>query len=282
MHWLLEGDSLEKQGKIKKNTWVKKREQAKSRIRERKRKLIKKIGKLLLVVLFLVGIAFGIEKIERFAVTSSYFQIDRVDFSGMVSLEREELKNMAGIELGENIFNINPKEIVQHLEAYYIIRSATVRRVLPRRVFVTIEERIGIASIEGKDRLYLIDREGFLFFLDFPKDKLPRITGVDKAKIKEGAQLIEDRLQLALDIIKYAEITFSEIDLSGRHLLLKTEETKIFFEEEQWEQRLADAALIVSDIQKRAEKAEYIDMRFTHPVIKLHQRCSSLVQKEGN
>ncbi len=51
--------------------------------------------------------------------------------------------------------------------------------------------------------------------------------------------------------------------------MLKTEETKIFFEEEQWERRLADAALIVSDIHQRGEKAEYIDMRFAHPVIKL-------------
>ncbi len=242
-----------RRGKIKKNTRVKKREQAKSRIRERRKKLVKKIGKLLLMVLFLVGLIFGIEKIERFAVTSSYFQIEEIDFKGMVSLEREELENMAGIKLGENIFNVSPKEIVQHLEAYYIIRSATVRRVLPRRVFVIIDERRGIASVEGKDRLYLIDREGFLFFSDFSGGKLPHITGIDKAKIKEGARLTQDRLQLALDIIEYAEITFSEIDLSGRHLLLKTEETKIFFEEEQWERRLADAALIVSDIHQRGE-----------------------------
>jgi len=261
--------SLGRQSKIKKNTRVKKREQVKSRIREGRKKLVKKIGKLLLVVLFLVGVVFGIEKIERFAMTSSYFQIEEVNFNGMVSLEREELENMAGIKLGENIFNISPKEIVQHLEAYYIIRSATVRRVLPRRVFITIEERRGIASVEGVNRGYIIDREGFLFFSDFLEGKLPRITGIDKEKIKEGAQLTEDRLQLALDIIKYIEITFSEIDLSGRHLLLKTGETKILFKEEQWEQRLADVALIISDIQERGEKAEYVDMRFAHPVIKL-------------
>lgn len=258
-----------KQGKIKENTRIKKREQVKNRMRERRRKLVKKIGKLLLVALFLVGLAFGIEKIERFAMTSAHFQIEEIDFKGLVSLEKEELRYMAGIELGENIFNISPREIAQRLKTYPIIRSADVRRVLPRRVFITIEERSGIAYAEGKDKLYLIDREGFLFFSDFPRGVLPRIVGINRSEIKEGEQLTNDRLQLALDIIEHNKIALYEIDLSERHLLLKSDGIKIFFKEEQWEKNLVDAALIISDIYQRGEKAEYIDMRFAHPVIKL-------------
>lgn len=255
--------------RIKENTRVKRREQAKGRIRERKKKLAKKIGKFLLVALFLVGLVFGISKAQDFAMTSSHFQIDNIDFRGLVSLEREELGYMAGIELGENIFNISPREIVQRLKAYPIIRSAGVRRVLPRKVFVTIEERTGIAFVEDKDKLYLIDREGFLFFSDFPAGEFPRITGISNAEIKEGEQLTSDRLQLALAIIEHNKITFSEIDLSERHLLLKADGVKIFLKEEFWEESIADAALIISDINQRGEKAEYIDMRFASPVIKL-------------
>lgn len=260
---------MEKQGKIKSSTRIKKREQVKNRMRERRKKLAKKIGKLFLVALFLVGLAFGISRLRHFAMTSSHFQIEEVDFRGLGSLQKEELRAMAGIELGENIFNISPREVTQRLKSYPIIRSAAVRRVPPRKVFITIEERRGIALIEGKDRLYLIDREGFLFFSELPRGELPHIIGICDSEIKEGKRLTNSRLQLALDIIEHNKITFSEIDLRKRHLVLKSEGIKLFFKEEQWEKNLTDAALIISDIHRRGEKAEYIDMRFVHPVIKL-------------
>ena len=252
-----------------KNSWVKKSKRAKSRIRERRKRFVKKIGRLFLAALFLAGVAFGINRIRHFAMTSSHFQIDKIKFSGLVSLERKELGRIAGIELGDNIFNISLREIARRLEAHPVIRSAVVRRVLPRKVFITIEERTAVASIEYRDRLYLIDCEGFIFSLNSLPEELPHIAGVDDVKTKRGNQLRSDRLQSALAIVENTSIPVSEIDLSGRHLLLKTGGVKIFLKEDVREETLLDVALIISDIEQRGEKAEYIDMRFANPVVKL-------------
>ena len=150
---------------------------------------------------------------------SSRFNVAKVAVTKTGHAPQAELKRIADKARGRNIFKLDLTRLAGDLEKVRWVKTAQLRRVLPDRVMVAIEERVprGLALFRG--RVSLIDEEGAPIdlytgageFADFPI-----FTGLDDAR-PERARLQVSR---GFAFLVYLEEThpgfvgeISEIDL---------------------------------------------------------------------
>ena len=151
---------------------------------------------------------------------SSRFNVAKVAVSATSHAPQAELKRIADKARGRNIFALDLSKLQGEMEKVRWVKVATLRRVVPDRLMVAIEERVprGLALFRG--RVSLIDEEGAPIdlytgageFADFPI-----FTGLDDARPERS------RLQVSrgFAFLVYLEEThpgfvgeISEIDLS--------------------------------------------------------------------
>ncbi|MCD5390684.1 FtsQ-type POTRA domain-containing protein [candidate division NPL-UPA2 bacterium] len=286
------------------NGRIKQRKKLRERRRERRKKLFKGLGRLTLILSFIVGLALAGKKVEDFLRSSPIFQIKEVNFKGATYLEQGVLENLANIKLGENIFQINLKKVQERLERHPKVREALVSRGFPNAVTVDIVEREAVALFESAGGIYPIDGEGVV--LPRPGQanplsrSLPLITGVKPHptaggmyEVKVGEKLQWPELTLVLDLLETltsSDLKISEVDLQPQGPVLRYRETSVLlgelsksgtflrstsqaagYSKKMWdkERKVKELKLILSDLAERKEEAEYIDLRFTRPVVKL-------------
>jgi cell division protein FtsQ len=142
--------------------------------------------------------------------TSAAFAIDTIDVAGLSRLERDELLEAAGIELGTNVFLRSPDEVRARLLSHPWIASAEVKRRLPGHFSITVRERepVALLSVEScstldaldgdptcddgpRSSIYLVSDEGTVFKRlegEDPVD-LPVITGIDRQRLASDPEI---------------------------------------------------------------------------------------------
>lgn len=92
----------------------------------------------------------------RFRIESS----DAVEISGVKNASRAHVMEVAGADIGRNIFFVPLEERQKQLEQIPWVESASVMRLLPNRISVTIQERTPVAFAQIGSRISLIDANG--------------------------------------------------------------------------------------------------------------------------
>lgn len=231
------------------------------------------MGKLSLSFLIVAGVALAGKKIEDFLLTSPHFRISEVSFKGLNSLEKKTLESLAKVEMGKNMFQVDLGEIRRRLQNHPQVKEVVISRQFPQRMEVRIKEREAIALIKNDGKLYPVDSEGFIVFRDSRPRSLPLITGLGIRGRKVGERIEEAKLVMALGILETSAssgLLISAIDLEGRNPVLWTRGIKILLEGgENREEKIKECKSILTDLRRRRERVEYIDLRFNNPVVKL-------------
>lgn len=92
----------------------------------------------------------------RFRIDSS----DRVEIAGVHNASRVQVMKVAGQDVGRNIFFVPLDERKRQLEEIPWVEHASVMRVLPNSLSVTIEERTPVAFVQIGSHVSLIDANG--------------------------------------------------------------------------------------------------------------------------
>ena len=155
-----------------------------------------------------------------FLLHSSRFNIARTDVTKTGHASYAELKRLADRARGRNIFTLDLAKLQSELERVRWVKSAVVRRVLPDRLMVGIEERgpRGLALVHG--RVSLIDDDGAaidLYTGGTEFGTFPIFTGLDDIR----ASRARDQVARGFDFVRFLEAThpgllaeISEIDLA--------------------------------------------------------------------
>jgi cell division protein FtsQ len=114
---------------------------------------------------------------SRFRLESS----DAVEVSGVHNASREHVMEVAAADIGRNIFFIPLDERKRQLEQIPWVEQATVMRLLPNRIAVSIQERTPVAFAQIGPHISLIDAHGVVMGL--PADRkikysFPVIRGI--------------------------------------------------------------------------------------------------------
>jgi cell division protein FtsQ len=116
---------------------------------------------------------------ERFVIPSSA----SVEFEGNAHVTRAQLLGIFGGDVERNIFTVSLDERRAELERLPWVAHATVMRLLPNRMRVSVVERTPVAFVRQGSHIGLVDANGVL--LDMPVDaksrehySFPVVTGI--------------------------------------------------------------------------------------------------------
>lgn len=198
--------------------------------RMKKNKLIKFILKLLVLLALFIGLT-------AYGLTSPVFNINEIEILGNEKFNKDEYIRLSGLSLNNNIFNFRKSMVVYGIKQNAYVESVVVKRKLPNKVEIQVEERKVnyLLELESQEFAY-INSQGYI--LEKSKEELPLtiITGVltDKQNIVEGNRLSNEDLERLQDVIKIKDaINNAEINQELNKINIKSKANYILtFEKE--------------------------------------------------
>lgn len=100
------------------------------------------------------------------ASASLGFRVGDVIVVGRVETPQADLLSTLKLKRGTPLFGFDSEAARKRIERLPWVRSASIEKVLPDTVLVTVEERVPLAVWQHKGQLALIDREGHVIMRD--------------------------------------------------------------------------------------------------------------------
>lgn len=149
----------------------------------RKRRIILLSGLALLLSLSAGGI-FLTRTCCRWMYQSSLFRINSVHITGCQRISKEEIRNLANVDIHSNILAIDADKIGRTLETHPWVKQAIVRKELPDRLYIRIVEKQPVALLQDNG-LYYVDKEGVIIARTNLAENMdyPIITGLKKGDL---------------------------------------------------------------------------------------------------
>jgi len=174
----------------------------------------------------LAGLCFGALLLVRDSVMHDprFFiqSASSIEIQGNVHLTRDELVNIFGEDVERNIFYVSLPQRRAQLQQLPWVENATVMRLLPNRLRVSIVERTPVAFVRQGGRIGLVDASGVL--LDLPQHgqgdahySFPVVTGI----------LASDPASTRAARMKLFEQFTHDLDSSGEHISEKLSEVDL-------------------------------------------------------
>ena len=174
----------------------------------------------------LAGVVWLVITVRDFLDHDPRFRIDSsasIQTVGNSQLTRDELLSVFGSDIGRNVFFIPLAKRRSELEQIPWVEHATVMRILPNQLRVTVRERTPIAFVRIGDKIKLVDADGVI--LDMPPAMMaarhfsfPVVTGINPAdplSVRAPRMRLYQRFIADLDSgSEKISSNLSEIDLS--------------------------------------------------------------------
>jgi len=234
----------------------------------------------LIVVLAVVKLPEARAKILH----SSLFRLGSVALRGNMYLLDSQLTAIAGIERGACGLGLNTEKIRSRLMKHPRIRSASVRRLLWKKLYITIEERTPVALVEA-DKILEIDEERVVFepVHSALLPDLPVITGLSYRKIVLGDTLEGEGIRHAMTLIEKLrdpevnlldQISEIHVESSGALILTAVQSgTPIIVGSEAVTRKKLQAFRVAwADMQRKNLAPASVDLRFKDQIVAKVQR----------
>ena len=243
--------------------------------KSRKRRLAKRRWRLIQSLFFVVVLASS----SFVLLQSSLFNIKQIKVSGVEQLEEKEVRNIAALGIGENIFKINLEAAEKRISLNPLVKKVVLERKYPANISIEIEERQPIGIIPIEEGFVKVDEQGVLLKkLDqLVGTNLPLITGLKIKNVTPGSKIESKNLSAAVQYIKIMPEKIakqiSEINVTNRHQVIIYTATSAQIrlgspEKIEEKMKMLDTALKNS----AGKEIEYIDISYEgQPVFKLKE-----------
>lgn len=209
-----------------------------------------------------------------------FFNLEQVEVRGTETLSAQHVEELAGVWRGANLLRLNLREVAERLTAHPQIAQASVRRIWPNKLEISVEENIGLAVIPYHDGFVEIDGLGKVISIvhDFSRINLPIITGVPLTHAVLGDTvnhpLFAPAHQVVLNLPSSVRSSISEINVASNGFVNITTTDGILIRLGNNAQTLSRLALLPAvlyaykDRGLSRETTAYIDMTGEVPVYK--------------
>jgi cell division septal protein FtsQ len=170
------------------------------------------------IVFFTIFLAlcFTFPPLLRYVQGHHYFAVREVVVSGTERLDESRVRRWMGLVVGRSIWNASPRALEAELARQSAIASAEVRRLLPDRLQVTIEETRARALLRSGSDFYLVGAEGeILDPVERPSAEL-LIVSLDAGAMPTRAELREALVVVGLFERGDGGIAVSELEIEHR------------------------------------------------------------------
>jgi cell division protein FtsQ len=205
-------------------------------------------------------------------------QVSRISILGNERLSSGEVLALLDGLRGKHILAVDLAEWQARVLASPWVERAHLRRVLPSRIEVYLQERrpLGIARMRGA--VYLVDPHGVVIDDYGPKYadlNLPMIDGLAAAPGDSAGAADEVRAQLATRLITALQARpdlaarVSEIDVSDPHdaiVILDGDTVMLRLGEDDFADRIQEYLDLEPTLRERIPQIDYVDLRFDERV----------------
>ena len=213
----------------------KQEEKTKQKMSKKQRQILKKKKRIKLMLKFtalLIIIIAGI----IFALVSPIFNIKEIDVSNNEQIKTETIVSLSQLNLGQNIFKFNKNKVNKNIKTNAYIESVEIKRKLPNKVQIQIEERKQEYNVEFLNGYAYINNQGYILQISEEKQALPTIQGISTPdeQIVEGNRLNSEDLEKLEVIIQIMNICKNyELDSKITNIDISTkDEYTLYLEEE--------------------------------------------------
>jgi cell division protein FtsQ len=218
-----------------------------------------------------------LEQDNRFRIAGSA----NIQASGLSEVSRAELLPVFGADIGKNVFFVHLDERRRELEAIPWVERATVMRVLPDQLRVTVTERKPVAFTRAGQQIGLVDADGVL--LTMPAAVMaerhysfPVVTGLNPADPPAARRMrmaVYTRLMAELDANhqRFSD-QISEIDLTDpedARAQLQEQGTDILvhFGDERFLERYRRYKAHIADWRQQYPQLTAVDLRYEQQAV---------------
>jgi cell division protein FtsQ len=201
------------------------------------------------------------------------FHVSRVTVRGNERLATGEVLAILEGLRGRNIFTVSLDEWQRRLLASPWVEAATVRRMLPEQIEVTISERRPMAVARLGKVLYLVDARGNVideYGPTYADLDLAVVDGLAARPAGDGA-VDARRAALAARVIRALESRpevaqrVSQIDVTDAHdavVMLDGESTMLRLGDDDFINRIQGYLELAPSLRERVADIDYVDLRF--------------------
>lgn len=113
-----------------------------------------------LTVLMTAALCYGGWEGYQWFTRAEMFTIAGVDVKGVRSVSDEDIRDVATMFTGQNIFRVDLGDATRRVLADPWVRDVRIERRLPNRISIFVTERVPKAVLQASNGKYLIDGEG--------------------------------------------------------------------------------------------------------------------------
>jgi len=176
------------------------------------------------------------------------FALNTVEIRTDGWISADQVREWAGVKLGDNLLSLDLARIRRDLELVPQVESASVERVLPHLLRLTLTERTPVAQVQSLEPLAGGGLMAAVFYLDgtgvvIPPlpgappppalaarlEALPLIRGISRAELRPGRQLKLPGVQAALQLLAEfdrspmaGQVELSSVDVGAGQVLQAT------------------------------------------------------------
>ncbi len=171
---------------------------------------------LILVLLFIAAVHWGAQTVEH----SGAFVVRRVAVQGNRMSNEAQIRTLADVQHGEQLFNVQPGELEERICQHPWIARAYVERIWPDTVTIKVHEHRPLAMVNfegGQQGLYYLGYDETVFAPVEPLEDIdyPVITGVPLA----GGKGTIAKLDLGKDEVTQDARAFLRVAARGHPIL---------------------------------------------------------------
>jgi cell division protein FtsQ len=244
-------------------------------------------GRVFLGLAVLIGLgAFtaGVLVLKTYLSRDSRFRIagaGNIEASGLTEVTRAEMLPVFGEDIGRNIFFVPLSERRKQLEAIPWVQRATVMRLFPDQIRVTVVERQPVAFVRQGQQIGLVDADGVL--LTMPPAMMaqhhysfPVVTGLnphDPLSMRKARMAVYERLLAEFDANnQHLSEQISEIDLTepqDARVLMPEQGMDILghFGDDRFLERYQRYKAHIAEWRQQYPKLAAVDLRYDNQVV---------------
>jgi cell division septal protein FtsQ len=219
-------------------------------------------------------LVYGIYRAFSLVLNASALQVSKVTVNGTVRLSAGEVQQLVHGLYGTNIITADLAKYRQRILDSPWVAEASLRRVLPSTIEITVVERRPFGISRLGTQLFLIDRDGTAideYGPQYSAFDLPIIDGLVQAPRNGRPSIDRARAQLAARVIdaiapnaKLAS-RLSQIDVGDVHnamVLLDDDPAWLYLGEDQFRERLQSYVEVASALRDQVAEIDYVDLRY--------------------
>ena len=167
---------------------------------KKKRQAVFRLIKWTSLVLIIIGAII-------FTIMSPIFNVKNIKVEGNSYLSEEQVISLSRIEIENNMFKYNKKEIIKNIKENAYIENVEVKRSIPDTIEIKITERKTSFMIQFANAYAYINNQGYILEISNKALEYPILTGFSTPveELQEGKRLNKEDLKKLSDVLEIME-----------------------------------------------------------------------------